>query len=43
VPREVARDFLARTERVVPSGEESSEQVIDSLLVRLLGAQPPRP
>jgi hypothetical protein len=42
VPRETARTFLARTELVVPSGEESSEQAVDALLVRLLGAEPPR-
>lgn len=43
VPREVARDFLDRTERVVPAGEESSGTAIDALLDRLLGSQPPAP
>ena len=42
VPRDVARDFLERTEQVVPAGGEASEQAIDALLTRLLGAQPPR-
>jgi hypothetical protein len=41
VPRGVAQDFLARTEALVPAGEERSEQVIDALLDRLLGAEPP--
>jgi hypothetical protein len=41
VPRETALDFLARTELVVPAGEERSEQAIDALLDRLLGTEPP--
>jgi hypothetical protein len=41
VPREVAQDFLARTEEWGPAGEERSEQAIDALLDRLLGAEPP--
>ena len=40
VPRDVARDFLERTEQVVPSGEERSGDAIDALLSRLLGAEP---
>ena len=39
VPREVARDFLDRTEAAVPSGTERSEQAIDALLDRLLSAE----
>ena len=39
IPREVARDFLDRTERCVPCGEERSEAAIDALLDRLLSAQ----
>ncbi|CAN5153559.1 hypothetical protein BH24ACT10_BH24ACT10_10290 [soil metagenome] len=38
VPREVARDFLDRTEAAVPCGAERSEQAIDALLERLLAA-----
>lgn len=38
VPRRTARDFLDRTERVVPAGEERSEEALDALLTRLLGA-----
>ena len=41
VPRSTARDFLERTEAAVPSGSERSEQAIDELLARLLGAEPP--
>ena len=41
VPRDVARAFLERTEAAVPAGEERSEQAIDALLARLLGAEPP--
>ena len=33
--------FLERTERAVPSGTERSDQAIDALLARLLGAEPP--
>lgn len=36
IPREVARDFLDRTERCVPCGEERSTDAIDALLDRLL-------
>lgn len=39
VPREVARDFLDRTEAEVASGTERSEQAIDALLDRLLAAE----
>jgi hypothetical protein len=39
VPRTVARDFLDRTEAVVPSGEERSEAALDELLARLLAAE----
>ena len=38
VPREVARDFLDRTEAEVACGAERSEQAIDALLDRLLSA-----
>jgi hypothetical protein len=41
VPRAVARDFLDRTADVVPTGEERSDEAIDALLARLLGAEPP--
>ena len=41
VPREVVRDFLDRTEALVPTGEERSGAAIDALLARLLGAEPP--
>ena len=41
VPRATVLDFLAQTERAVPSGTERSEDAIDALLARLLGAQPP--
>ena len=43
VPREVARDFLARTASSVAFGEERSEDAIDALLAHLLGAEPPQP
>lgn len=36
VPREVARDFLDRTEAAVPSGTERSDAALDDLLERLL-------
>ena len=39
-PRALVRDFLDRTARVVPFGEERSERAIDALLTRLLGAEP---
>ena len=35
-PRELVRDFLARTEAAVPRGEERSDEAIDALLTRLL-------
>ena len=41
VPRDTVRSFLEETERAVPSGTERSEDAIDALLVRLLGAEPP--
>ena len=41
VPRPTALDFLERTEAQVPSGSERSDEVIDALLARLLGAEPP--
>ena len=41
VPRPVLRDFLDRTEELVPTGEERSDDAIDALLARLLGTQPP--
>lgn len=41
VPRPVLRDFLDRTEDLVPTGEERSEAAIDELLARLLGSEPP--
>jgi hypothetical protein len=39
VPREVARDFLVRTEQAVPCGAERSEEAIDALLQRLLTSE----
>lgn len=42
VPRPVLRDFLDRTEELVPAGEERSDAAIDELLRRLLGAEPPQ-
>ncbi len=41
VPRSTAREFLGRTERVVPSGSERSGPALDALLARLLGSEPP--
>ena len=41
VPAATVRDFLARTEHAVPCGSERSDDAIDALLTRLLGAQPP--
>jgi hypothetical protein len=41
VPRDTVRTFLEQTERAVPSGTERSEDAIDALLARLLGAEPP--
>ena len=43
VPRDTAREFLERTERVVPSGSERSGPALDELLARLLGAEPQGP
>lgn len=36
VPSDLVRDFLDRTDLVVPTGEESSDQAIEALLARLL-------
>ena len=36
LPRPTALDFLDRTERCVPCGEERSDEAIDALLTRLL-------
>lgn len=36
IPREVTREFLDRTERCVPCGDERSDDAIDALLDRLL-------
>ena len=41
VDRATLLDFLERTQAEVPSGSEGSEQAIDALLARLLGAEPP--
>ena len=41
VPRAIALEFLERTEAEVPSGSERSDDAIDALLARLLGAEPP--
>ncbi len=41
VPRGTVLAFLEQTEQLVPSGTERSEDAIDALLARLLGAQPP--
>jgi hypothetical protein len=41
VPRDLLRDFLDRTEEVVPTGSERSDAAIDALLARLLGSEPP--
>jgi hypothetical protein len=41
VPRDTVRAFLEQTERAVPSGTERSEDALDALLARLLGAEPP--
>lgn len=40
VPRAVVREFLDRTEEVVPAGAEASDDAVDALLARLLGAEP---
>ena len=42
-PRKVVREFLDRTEDAVPTGGEHSDDAIDALLARLLGAEPPAP
>jgi hypothetical protein len=36
LPSRTMRDFLDATERIVPSGEETSEIILDALIVRLL-------
>ena len=36
VARDIVRDFLDRTEEIVPTGEERSAESIDALLTRLL-------
>ncbi len=36
VPSDVVDDFLAQTERIVPAGEEASEEALDALIQRLL-------
>ena len=36
VARAIVRDFLDRTDAIVPTGEESSAEAIDALLERLL-------
>ena len=41
LPRTTVLEFLERTERAVPSGTERSDEAIDALLARLLGAEPP--
>ena len=41
LPRTTVLGFLEQTERAVPSGTERSEDAIDALLARLLGAEPP--
>jgi hypothetical protein len=38
VARDVVRDFLDRTDAIVPTGEERSAEAIDTLLARLLEA-----
>jgi hypothetical protein len=38
VPRPLVREFLERTDLVVPTGEERSAEAIDALLARLLRA-----
>lgn len=40
VPRTVVRDFLDHTDEVVPAGAEASDDAVDALLARLLGAEP---
>ena len=36
VARDIVRDFLDRTDAIVPTGEESSDATIDALVIRLL-------
>ena len=43
VPTDTLLAFLEQTERAVPSGSERSEEAIDALLAKLLGAQPTDP
>jgi hypothetical protein len=43
VPADIVRDFLDATERVVPAGEESTDDAIDRLIERLLGRDNPGP
>ncbi len=38
VPCESVREFLDRTEQIIPSGEESSEEALDALIKALLKA-----
>jgi hypothetical protein len=38
VPGDTLREFLDRTEAILPSGEESSEEVLDALIRALLRA-----
>jgi hypothetical protein len=40
VPATVVREFLDATERVVPAGEERSDEAIDRLIEQLLGREP---
>jgi hypothetical protein len=40
VPREVARDFLDRTDALVARGDEVPDDAVDALLERLLGTEP---
>jgi len=40
VPREVAREFLDRTDAVVARGDEVPDDAVDALLDRLLGTEP---
>lgn len=43
VPRAVVRGFLDRTEHMLPTGAERSDEAVDGLLERLLGSEPPAP
>ena len=40
VPTSVVREFLDATERIVPAGEERSDEAIDKLIDQLLGREP---